>query len=167
MWPHFALQHLAIRNRTHLFLFYFILFCFILFYFILFYFILFCFIWFYSNLFYFILYFVVAQFRHRIRHCTVCAVFAATKVVHGDKLVPEDPSFLCNSCYDILHYDEHGKLLYADFEVYKYEYDWQNCVGVSICNLDSCIDIYIFGFGFSNSKKKTFFHTFMLLEHTF
>ncbi|CAI7814828.1 unnamed protein product [Closterium sp. NIES-54] len=58
-----------------------------------------------------------------LRRCSVCDVNASTRVVYHDKLLAVDPSFLCEQCYHLLHYDEEGNLLYSDFQVYNYYHE--------------------------------------------
>jgi len=62
---------------------------------------------------------------HNVRKCTICKIHSAKKVTYGDRLAPETPCFLCESCYHQMHYtkDESGKywqILYDDYEVYPY-----------------------------------------------
>ncbi|CAI6003522.1 unnamed protein product [Closterium sp. NIES-64] len=61
--------------------------------------------------------------RCYLRRCSVCDVNASTRVVYHDKLLAVDPSFLCEQCYHLLHYDEEGNLLYSDFQVYNYYHE--------------------------------------------
>ena len=42
-------------------------------------------------------------------------------VAYGDRLANENPMFYCSNCYDMLHYDTDGQLLYDDFTVYDYD----------------------------------------------
>jgi hypothetical protein len=42
-------------------------------------------------------------------------------VTYGDRLSAENPAFFCERCYDILHYDAQGRLLYDDYTVFEYE----------------------------------------------
>eukprot|EP01100_Stratorugosa_tubuloviscum_P005139 TRINITY_DN2335_c0_g1_i2.p1 TRINITY_DN2335_c0_g1~~TRINITY_DN2335_c0_g1_i2.p1 ORF type:complete len:485 (+),score=169.70 TRINITY_DN2335_c0_g1_i2:64-1455(+) len=64
----------------------------------------------------------VLTFRSKIRKrkCNVCDIHPAKFVTFEDKLAPESPSFFCQKCYQQLHYDFEGRLLYDDFEVYPY-----------------------------------------------
>ena len=36
-------------------------------------------------------------------------------------MAAENPCFFCEGCYDALHYDQSGRILYDDFAVYDYE----------------------------------------------
>ncbi len=58
-----------------------------------------------------------------MRRCCVCEVWSAKFVVYGDRLAESNPSFLCQHCYQMLHYDEKGKLIYSDFTVFPYVHD--------------------------------------------
>ena len=58
--------------------------------------------------------------RHeRKRKCGGCRLFGAEYAVYDDVLCVDTPTFLCDHCYKRLHYDTEGRLLYADFKVYK------------------------------------------------
>ena len=58
--------------------------------------------------------------RHeRRRRCGACRLFASQYAVYDDVLCVDNPTFVCESCYRAMHYDAEGKLLYADFTVYK------------------------------------------------
>jgi len=46
---------------------------------------------------------------------------AARFVTYGDRLTAENPTFFCEQCYDIFHYDAGGQILYDDFTVFDYE----------------------------------------------
>lgn len=54
-----------------------------------------------------------------IVRCSLCDVFAAEVVLSGDRLCDENPFFSCRKCFDVLHRDEHGNLLYDDFRVFR------------------------------------------------
>jgi hypothetical protein len=59
----------------------------------------------------------------RRRKCGVCDLWSAKCVVLDDRLTVENPTFFCQHCYHLLHYDQHGELLYDDFDVYPYLHD--------------------------------------------
>ena len=42
------------------------------------------------------------------------------QVTYDDIHAPENPCFWCNSCYQKVHYDEAGKLLYDSFKQFQY-----------------------------------------------
>ena len=42
-------------------------------------------------------------------------------MVYDSRLAPESPCFMCAECFQRLHYDAQGRLLFSDFEVYDYE----------------------------------------------
>lgn len=63
---------------------------------------------------------LIYQPRLKIRKCGVCDIYAAKHVTYGDKLAPENPFFYCDACYQQLHYDAAGNLLYEDFQVFPY-----------------------------------------------
>ncbi len=55
------------------------------------------------------------------RRCAICDGFCATKVVYDSRLAPESPCFLCGECFQRLHYDAQGRILFSDFEVFDYD----------------------------------------------
>lgn len=67
----------------------------------------------------------VAKFAQKFRHrkCMACGILASKKVVYGDKMMPESPTFLCQDCYYCSHYSKDGKLLYSDFSVFDYYHE--------------------------------------------
>lgn len=67
----------------------------------------------------------VLKWHARMRHrkCSICNIYQARKVTYEDKLAPACPSFFCEQCYYLLHYDKAGCLLYNDFKVYDYYHE--------------------------------------------
>lgn len=67
----------------------------------------------------------VLKWHARVRHrkCGICNIYQARKVTYEDKLAPACPSFFCEQCYYLLHYDKAGCLLYDDFKVYDYYHE--------------------------------------------
>ena len=67
----------------------------------------------------------VLKWHARVRHrkCSICNIYQARKVTYEDKLAPACPSFFCEQCYYLLHYDKAGCLLYDDFKVYDYYHE--------------------------------------------
>ncbi|KAG0585766.1 hypothetical protein M758_2G035700 [Ceratodon purpureus] len=67
----------------------------------------------------------VLKWHARVRHrkCSICNIYQARKVTYEDKLAPACPSFFCEQCYYLLHYDKAGCLLYNDFKVYDYYHE--------------------------------------------
>lgn len=63
------------------------------------------------------------QLKTRFEKCSVCRIYRATKVTVEDKWAPENPSYFCDNCYHLLHYNEDGSLLYEDYAVYDYHHD--------------------------------------------
>lgn len=63
--------------------------------------------------------------EHR-RMCELCANQDASRITFYDKHTPHSPYYWCDGCFESLHVDEHGKLLYDDFEVYPYEHGYIN-----------------------------------------
>lgn len=61
-----------------------------------------------------------AQTSWRRRKCSVCGSRLAVKVTYEDIHAPETPAFWCNQCYEALHYDQSGKLMYAH-KVFVYQ----------------------------------------------
>ena len=57
--------------------------------------------------------------NERKRKCGGCRLFGAQYAVYDDLLCADNPTFLCDQCYRRLHYDHDGRLLYADFTVYR------------------------------------------------
>jgi snRNA-activating protein complex subunit 3 len=66
---------------------------------------------------------VIREGRVYRRGCSVCGVFDSSHVTYGDKLAAESPSFFCKLCFDAVHCDENGKLMYNDFEDYQYDHE--------------------------------------------
>jgi hypothetical protein len=44
-------------------------------------------------------------------------------ITFHDKFSGESPCFFCEKCYQAFHYDQEGRLLYEDFQVFPYAYD--------------------------------------------
>lgn len=67
----------------------------------------------------------VLKWHARVRHrkCGICNIYQARKVTCEDKLAPACPSFFCEQCYYLLHYNKAGCLLYDDFKVYDYYHE--------------------------------------------
>lgn len=63
------------------------------------------------------------QARLKRKKCRICDLYSAKHVTVDDKLAPENPCHFCDSCYYALHYDVEGKLLYSDFEVFRYVHE--------------------------------------------
>jgi snRNA-activating protein complex subunit 3 len=63
------------------------------------------------------------QSKIRRRKCHICDICSAKWVVWKDKYTCDDPTFYCDQCYRQFHYDENGKLLYDDFEVFNYHHE--------------------------------------------
>ncbi|KAH0628327.1 hypothetical protein JD844_009327 [Phrynosoma platyrhinos] len=53
------------------------------------------------------------------KKCFVCKMYTARWVTNEDSLAPQDPSFFCNICFQMLHYDAHGNKL-GEFLAYPY-----------------------------------------------
>lgn len=59
--------------------------------------------------------------RMRRRTCKICDTYAATKLLINDKLMPENPTAVCEACFDGFHpQSEEG---YDDYEVLPYFHD--------------------------------------------
>ncbi len=58
--------------------------------------------------------------RTKRRKCSVCNLYPALYVTYGDRLASENPFFYCEECFQPLHYDVNGDILYSDFNVYNY-----------------------------------------------
>jgi hypothetical protein len=67
-----------------------------------------------------------AQAPIKRRRCDICAggdparSRMATKVTYEDRLAPTVPAFWCTQCYEALHYDQAGGLLYPH-RVFPYQ----------------------------------------------
>jgi hypothetical protein len=59
----------------------------------------------------------------RRRRCQICDLMNANFMVANDRLAEKSVSFMCNSCYEMLHYDSNGQLVYSDFSVFPYVHD--------------------------------------------
>ncbi|XP_053147095.1 snRNA-activating protein complex subunit 3 [Hemicordylus capensis] len=53
------------------------------------------------------------------KKCFVCKMYTARWVTNEDSLAPQDPSFFCNVCFQMLHYDADGNKL-GEFLAYPY-----------------------------------------------
>jgi snRNA-activating protein complex subunit 3 len=62
----------------------------------------------------------IFQSKVRRRKCSICEIYSSKWVTYHDKLSSENPTFYCDICYRQFHYSERGKLLYDDFEVFRY-----------------------------------------------
>jgi len=59
------------------------------------------------------------------RQCEVCNVKAANQVTYEDSQTPHSPFYWCNDCFNRMHYDCSGKLIYSDLRVFPYKHDYQ------------------------------------------
>lgn len=64
---------------------------------------------------------VTQSLRVRRRKCRVCEVYAGTKMLINDKLLPENPCIICEKCYEGFHGT--GQQWYQDFEVVPYYHE--------------------------------------------
>ncbi|MBN3303795.1 SNPC3 protein, partial [Amia calva] len=53
------------------------------------------------------------------RKCSVCNMYIPRWVTSNDPFAPEDPCLFCETCFRMLHYDNHGHKL-GDFLAYPY-----------------------------------------------
>jgi len=58
------------------------------------------------------------------RRCTLCEATTASALVSGSPLTPESPCYLCQECFQRLHYSREGALLYPGIEVYDPSIYW-------------------------------------------
>lgn len=65
----------------------------------------------------------VFQGKVRRRKCIVCEIYPAQWVTYKDKYTADEPSFFCDTCYRQFHYSSEGKLLYSDYEVFRYYHE--------------------------------------------
>jgi hypothetical protein len=63
----------------------------------------------------------MAKFKRR--KCGICQLWSAQFMVYGDRLTITNPTFFCQHCYFLFHYDCNGNLLYNDFTVFPYVHD--------------------------------------------
>jgi snRNA-activating protein complex subunit 3 len=66
---------------------------------------------------------LIFQSKQHMRKCSVCATFLAKLVTHHDRLAPASPAFFCQQCYDFLHKDADGNVLYQGFQVFPYYHE--------------------------------------------
>lgn len=66
---------------------------------------------------------VLREGRLYRRGCSVCTVFDGVRVLYGDRMSGESPSFFCQICYDVAHCDAQGNKLFNDFEEYLYDHE--------------------------------------------
>lgn len=59
--------------------------------------------------------------RLRRRKCRICEVYAGTKMLINDKLMPENPCIICDKCYEGFHGTD--QQWYKDFEVMPYYHE--------------------------------------------
>lgn len=59
--------------------------------------------------------------KPRRRGCKVCERYAATKLLINDKLMPENPTAICDACFEGFHGG--GGRWYQDYEVVPYYHD--------------------------------------------
>lgn len=59
--------------------------------------------------------------RVRRRKCRICEVYAGTKMLINDKLMPENPCVICDKCYEGFHGS--GQEWYDDFEIVPYYHE--------------------------------------------
>lgn len=64
---------------------------------------------------------VTQSLRVRRRKCRVCEVYAGTKMLINDKLMPENPCIICEKCYEGFHGT--GQQWYQDFEDVPYYHE--------------------------------------------
>jgi snRNA-activating protein complex subunit 3 len=57
------------------------------------------------------------------RRCQMCDVFDAKHVTIADELAPCSPCFFCDKCFEILHLDENGRPVYAEYTRYPYHHE--------------------------------------------
>lgn len=66
----------------------------------------------------------IFRLRRRRRKCRICENNRAAWLTVNDRLAPESPCAFCDSCYQSLHYGADGQLLYSNYKVYPYYYDY-------------------------------------------
>ena len=59
--------------------------------------------------------------RVRRRKCRICEIYAGTKMLINDKLMPENPCIICDKCYEGFHGSDQE--WYEDFEVVPYYHE--------------------------------------------
>lgn len=59
--------------------------------------------------------------RVRRRKCRICELYAGTKMLINDKLMPENPCIICDKCYEGFHGS--GQEWYKDFEIVPYYHE--------------------------------------------
>lgn len=63
----------------------------------------------------------ISVFRQKLtlHKCSLCKEFSSRYIVFQDKHAPTSPAFYCAVCYELLHMNENGSLVYWDYSVYK------------------------------------------------
>lgn len=64
---------------------------------------------------------ILQSLRVRRRKCRVCEVYAGSKMLIDDKLMPENPCVICDKCFEGFHGNEN--LWYNDFEIDSYYHE--------------------------------------------
>uniref|UniRef100_H2YME4 snRNA-activating protein complex subunit 3 n=1 Tax=Ciona savignyi TaxID=51511 RepID=H2YME4_CIOSA len=61
----------------------------------------------------------ISRANFKTTSCKVCSYFSAKYLTRFDSLTEDDPSFFCEACFKLLHFDKHGNKL-GDFIAYPY-----------------------------------------------
>ena len=59
----------------------------------------------------------------RRRACRVCERYTATRLLVNDKLMPENPTAICDACFEGFHGGSSASGTYDDYEVFPYYHD--------------------------------------------
>lgn len=61
---------------------------------------------------------LVSKLKDRRKPCRICEQFNASIITVDDRLAPDNPCLFCQTCFEALHFDEKGFLIFTDFKVY-------------------------------------------------
>lgn len=61
---------------------------------------------------------LVSKMKDRRKPCRICDQFSSTIVTVDDRLAPDNPCSFCQTCFEALHFDDKGSLIFTDFKIY-------------------------------------------------
>lgn len=61
---------------------------------------------------------LVSKLKDRRKLCRICDQFSATLITVDDRLAPDNPCSFCQTCFEALHFDQKGALIFSDFKLY-------------------------------------------------
>lgn len=63
---------------------------------------------------------IIRRSKEKRRVCTVCDQYNAVVLTVDDRLAPENPCAFCKDCFESLHFNSKGRIVYDDFSLYPY-----------------------------------------------